>query len=343
MEDIESFFDDLSNSEIEGIRSLACELEYAQGEHVFMEGDEVDYFYIVDHGRLCIYFNKNGEREEVYIVGPGEYFGEMAIFNQDKRLASVQALEPVKLLAIDKEIFLGIIRLYPVLAEKINRILVKRNEEFTLRESLMQAAGIECHHLHVSIKGDPSIRETAFNRERYESIVDPLLPQLIPQLQELMLNRSVFKLFVAFNSGEIRTTSVFDPFVEEIHTAGKLADNAYVERHFPRMSFEDKSRIVKKMYQFIRADAAIESLPGHWKNIIQRSHTEWQPVPFNDIFRVLSSLCDLRNIQNFYLRNFSISMVQNAIRMQFNCDGTHIVSMEDYQQFLEENLMLPGG
>ncbi len=28
----------------------------------------------------------------------------------------------------------------------------------------------------------------------------------------------------------------------------------------------------------------------------------------------------------------------DAIRMQFNCDGTHIVSSEDYQRFVEENL-----
>lgn len=337
MEDTDSFFDNLSRNDIHSIRSLACELDYAAGEHVFLEGDEVDYFYIVDQGHLSIYFDKNGSREEVSVVGPGEYFGEMAIFNQDRRIASVQALEPTRLLGIDKEIFLGIIRLYPVLADKINRILIKRNEEFTLRESLIQATGIECHHLHVSIKGDPSLRETAFNRERYESIVDRLLPKLIPQMQELMLNRSVFKIFLAFNSGEIRTTSVFDPFLEEIHTAAKLTDHAYIERHFPHMSFEDKSLMVKKIYDFIRQDQAIESLPGHWKNIILRSHSEWHPVPYEEILRVLSSLCDLRNIPNFYLRNYSISMIQNAIRMQFNCDGTHIISMEDYNAFLKEN------
>jgi hypothetical protein len=31
-------------------------------------------------------------------------------------------------------------------------------------------------------------------------------------------------------------------------------------------------------------------------------------------------------------------MTRDAIRMQFNCDGTHIVSAEDYQQFLQDNL-----
>jgi hypothetical protein len=50
------------------------------------------------------------------------------------------------------------------------------------------------------------------------------------------------------------------------------------------------------------------------------------------------SLPVLRRIQNFYLRNVTISIIRDAIHMQFNCDGTHIVSADDYTRFLEENL-----
>jgi hypothetical protein len=34
----------------------------------------------------------------------------------------------------------------------------------------------------------------------------------------------------------------------------------------------------------------------------------------------------------------TISAVRAAIHMQFNCDGTHIVSADDYQRFIEDNL-----
>lgn len=40
----------------------------------------------------------------------------------------------------------------------------------------------------------------------------------------------------------------------------------------------------------------------------------------------------------YYIRNVTISIVQSIVRMQFNCDGTQIVSAENYQQFLEDNL-----
>ena len=43
-------------------------------------------------------------------------------------------------------------------------------------------------------------------------------------------------------------------------------------------------------------------------------------------------------IADFYIRNFSISMVHDAIGMQFNCDGTHIVSNGDLLEFMKQDI-----
>ncbi len=56
-----------------------------------------------------------------------------------------------------------------------------------------------------------------------------------------------------------------------------------------------------------------------------------------EIESIMSKLIELRNVPSFYLRNIGINIIQDAIRLQFNCDGTHIVSSEDYQQFIEKN------
>jgi hypothetical protein len=61
-------------------------------------------------------------------------------------------------------------------------------------------------------------------------------------------------------------------------------------------------------------------------------------MPPEQVSIAISRLPDLRRIPDFYLRNFMLSMTRDAIRMQFNCDGTHIVGAEDYLLFLEENL-----
>ena len=96
--------------------------------------------------------------------------------------------------------------------------------------------------------------------------------------------------------------------------------------------------MIKSMYAFISSERSFNQLPVQWRNIIGRSHDEWEPIEKEEIKKVMAQLGKLRSIESFYLRNFSISMVVDAIRMQFNCDGTHIVSAEDYQQFLAQNL-----
>lgn len=338
--DSDNFFDGWSPAEIDHLRQSSVKLSYAKGERVFSEGDTADFFYIIEHGRFVIFIDKLGMRQDINIIGAGDFFGEMAILNQqNRRVASIEALDDGVLLGIDKYMFIDLVRSRRTLAEKINKKLLQRNEEFILKETLVDSTGIDSHHLHVSIKGDPSLRESAFSRERYQSVVDKILPELQISLEELLLRRSAYKVIIAFNSGELRIGSVFDPFHEEIHTASKILDPAYVDRHFPRMAYEEKSKLVKGIYHFVNDDEHFAVLPAVVQNIYRRNFTAWQPVPVEDIVRVIDKLEALRNIQNFYLRNISISMIRNTIRMQFNCDGTHIVSTDDYQRFLDDNLV----
>ena len=333
-----TFFRDLSAPDIQEIKALATKKHFANGELVFSQGDVANSFYIIDKGRVSVFYDDNGENKQLCTLSDDDYFGEMAIYNQDNRSASVITIEDSDLLQIDKDIFLTFVENHPALAEKIKRNLTKRTEELILRESLIDMTGLNGSRLHVSIKGDPSIKESAFVRERYESVVDKIMDKLEPNLEELLINRCVYRLFLNFNSGEIRTASIFDPFVEEIHTADKLLESAYLDRHFPTINYNEKASMIKSIYQFIPSDQHFNQLPVHWKNIIGKSHDNWQPIPQAEIVKVMNQLNVLRSIESFYLRNFSISMIQDAIRMQFNCDGTHIVSSEDYQRFLQENL-----
>jgi len=332
------FFEGLSGDDIRELHDYGKRCRFAAGELVFREGDPVGGFYIIESGEVSIFVQKAGHRQPVNCLGAGQYFGEMAIFDRDERTASVLAVTDSVLLCIDRERFLAFVERHPTLAASIAERLAQRREELVLRESLLDCTGLSSERLSLSIKGDPSLRESAFSRERYQSVVDRLLPSLQPQLEELLLRRSVFRLFINFGSGEIRTNSVFDPFVEEIHTADKLVYHAYLQRHFPLVSYAEKATMIRGIYGFIAADPHYAELPSHWKNILERSHGQWQPVSEQDISSVIMRLTELRSIENFYLRNISISMVRDVIRMQFNCDGTHLVSSSGYQQFLKDNL-----
>ena len=333
-----SFFRELTDPDIEEIKTLASKTLFSKDQLIFSQGDEANSFYIIDKGEVSVFYDDNGTDKQLCILADNDYFGEMAIYNQDKRSATVKANENSILLKIEKKDFLNFVENHPTLAEKINKNLAIRNEELVLRESLVDMTGLSGKRLHVSIKGDPSLRESAFVRERYESVVDKVMDKLQPNLEELLLNRCVYRLFINFNSGEIRTASIFDPFVEEIHTSDKMVERAYIDRHFPEINYDEKASMIKSIYRFISSDHHFNQLPVHWKNIIGKSHDNWQPIAREEISRVMNQLTTLRSIESFYLRNFSISMILDAIRMQFNCDGTHIVSAEDYQRFLKDNL-----
>ena len=333
-----SFFQELSDSEIAEIKSNSITKKFTKDELIFSEGGAVDSFYIIESGVVAIYVDKSGKDELICMLNKGDYFGEMAIFTRDKRTASAKADDDVTCLCIDRNDFLSYVETNSALAEKINSILALRNEELLLKENLIGATGINANRLHVGIKGDPSLRETAFGRKRYHSDVDKVLSELVPNLEDLLLNRCVYSVTINFNSGEIITHSIFNPFNDEIHTVKKLINKAYIERHFTLISYDDKAAFIQRMFEFVSTDDLFNKVPVHLKHIFAKVHADWKPIDKEDITKVLAELGTLRGIDNFYMRNISIGIVQDAIRMQFNCDGTHYVSSEDYQQFLKDNL-----
>jgi len=211
-------------------------------------------------------------------------------------------------------------------------------EELVLRESIVSATGLNEGSVQIGIKGDPSLRETTLERKRYESPVDKVIEPLVDNLLELMLNRGTYRLYIGFNSGEIRTNSIFDPLRVEIHAAEKLADKSYIDRHFPPISFDDKIQAMRDIYDGIRDSALFDKIPGYWKNIFIKRHETWEPMTREELEIILKSIKTMRDLPDFYLRNITICIIQDLVRMQFNCDGTQIISAENYQKFIEENM-----
>ncbi|MDH5184125.1 MAG: cyclic nucleotide-binding domain-containing protein [Gammaproteobacteria bacterium] len=331
------WFDD---KELTAFSSIANVQGFPQGETIFSEGDDADVMYLVVSGKVFIGIDKSGSCTAIAELSKGQIFGEMALLNQDIRNATARAIDDVELLSIGPDELKQIIETNAVLAEKLQCIIQQRNYELLLKEQLVATTGVENDNLHVSIKGDPSLRETAFTRERYESIADSVLPNLVPCLRKLLFETSAYRVFVGLNNGEVRINSVINPFIEEMHLAKKIVSSAYIERHFPPMDYDTKVGLIKEVTEYIESTKSFSRLPKKWNQVLDKIQDEWTPVPKEELESVLDQLVDLRKIPNFYLRNLSISVAQDAIRMQFNCDGTHIVSTREYSRFLEQNIMM---
>ena len=333
-----SFFQELSNEDLDKIKALAVKKTYPAGTRVFSEGDAADYLYFIDSGKVSIFIEKFNSKEEIQTLGAGEFFGEMAMFFNNTRTACAAAKEDTTFLSVAKKEFLSLMESERAIADKINKMLTQRNEELILREKLIDVTGLDIKHLHIGIKGDPSLRESAMTRERHESEVDKILPQLVPHLEDLLINRCAYQIYIGFNNGEIRISTILDPFSEEFHPAKRLLDQAYIDRHFPLVSFEEKAEVIRHLYQSLHQEQFFKKIPESLQNIFSKFYKDWRPVQAKDIARTLSSLTTLRAIPDYYVRNATISIIKDAIHMQFNCDGAHIVSAEDYERFLKENL-----
>jgi len=75
---------------------------FADGQIIIREGDPGEAAYIIVSGR-CRAFRKVDDRDETLAtMGPGDVFGEMALLLDEPRAASVEALDPVTLLVLDR-------------------------------------------------------------------------------------------------------------------------------------------------------------------------------------------------------------------------------------------------
>lgn len=71
---------------------------------VISEGDQTDSLYIIESGRVRVFSNNDEGKEFILAtMGPGEYFGELALIDDGPRSASVMTLETSVFVTISKE------------------------------------------------------------------------------------------------------------------------------------------------------------------------------------------------------------------------------------------------
>ena len=73
---------------------------YEPGETVFNEGDTGDSLYMILSGRVEVLKRFGEEPRVVRMLGPGEYFGEMALLGRHPRSATTRALTPLDVLVL---------------------------------------------------------------------------------------------------------------------------------------------------------------------------------------------------------------------------------------------------
>ncbi len=111
-------FADLSVGELKIVQGLLHDRQYLAGEVVFDEGEQGYALYIVRTGRVLIC--RQGRPESAIAqVGPGNFFGELALLDSAPRTAQARALEPCQLAVFFGSDFLALLETEAKLSNKI--------------------------------------------------------------------------------------------------------------------------------------------------------------------------------------------------------------------------------
>jgi CRP/FNR family transcriptional regulator, cyclic AMP receptor protein len=112
------------------VADVAVPRRFDAGVAVFHEGDESDTCYIVRSGRArAVREHSDGRALTLANFGPGEIFGELAMFDNERRSATVETLEESELLAILGGDMRRLIREHPEIAVKLIAALGRRLRE----------------------------------------------------------------------------------------------------------------------------------------------------------------------------------------------------------------------
>jgi signal transduction histidine kinase len=125
-------FEALSGSELEALRRGCEERRYEPGAVIFQEGGPGDGIYIVASGlvQISALLDQGRERRVLSRIGPGEFFGEMAVLDNEPRSGTASAETATAVLFLPREYLLHMLDTSPGLAVSLVREFSLRMRDF---------------------------------------------------------------------------------------------------------------------------------------------------------------------------------------------------------------------
>jgi CRP/FNR family transcriptional regulator, cyclic AMP receptor protein len=129
-------FEALGPDDVRRVADVAVPRRFATGQVIFREGDSSDTCYVVRSGHTrALRENTDGRMIALAHFGPGDIFGELAMFDDERRSATVETLDAVEAIAIAGSDMRRLLREHPDIAVKllvgVARRLREANERLT--------------------------------------------------------------------------------------------------------------------------------------------------------------------------------------------------------------------
>lgn len=102
-------------------------VHFAAGETIFREGDLGDYLYTIIEGEVEAICEEEDQTETVLNrLGPGEYFGEMALVSNAPRNATIRTITPVDAVTMERVDFTTLRNHLPGLKQSVEQVIAEK-------------------------------------------------------------------------------------------------------------------------------------------------------------------------------------------------------------------------
>ena len=118
-------FTGISGTELQRIADSAKERRFPAGTAIVSAGEPGHGFYLIIDGQAEV---RRGDRT-IATLGPGEYFGELALIRETPRTATVVAKDPTTCLALSRWDFKGIVVANPSIAIRLLETVAQRIQD----------------------------------------------------------------------------------------------------------------------------------------------------------------------------------------------------------------------
>lgn len=112
-----------------GMSQGVVQAHFEPGEIVFRQGDLGDSLYIILQGQVDVVKETDGSERIIAHLGPGEYFGEMALLNQKTRGATIRCTSALDVLCLRKGDFTALVANLPELRRSFELVMEKRMKD----------------------------------------------------------------------------------------------------------------------------------------------------------------------------------------------------------------------
>jgi CRP-like cAMP-binding protein len=120
-------FSELTDADFTSLARLSSRRQYPKDTVVFFEHEEGDFFFMIVAGRIKVTILGDDGREVILsILGPDDFFGEMALLDNEPRSATAIAVEDSELLSLHRHDFQSVLSDNRSIMAALIKILVSR-------------------------------------------------------------------------------------------------------------------------------------------------------------------------------------------------------------------------